>query len=471
MKHRGLIILTIAVAGAFFRGPGTAAVSAEPVTLSLDAVSFRYDADSALVEAAFSIPRRQAVYVRTPEGVYQWSGVFGLAVRSGDSTVTERQWRSQNTLSDTAGVREDLDFTDVIRILLKPGSYRAVLTFRDDQARDRTAETAAELIVPDYPDDRPCLSQIRLASKVTANFQEREHPFFKNSLQVVPNPKPVFSEESPFLYFYAELYGLAGLAADSGYTLETVVQTRSGASVPDVEPGRRTRTAPAESAVEWGAVRVGSLPGGSYRLAARLLNRAGETLDERTVPFFVYRPGEDASVDPAATALQLYLASEFGGMGEAELDAEFERANYLMRKNERKEFKGLTDTAAKGRWLFEFWRKLDSEPRTLVNETRLDYLRRIQTANERYRSFREEGWKTDRGRVFLLYGDPTSSMAYPNEQGMRPYEVWYYDELESGVQFVFVDFNMDREYRLVHSNKRGEIANKSWKDMARTGQY
>ncbi len=194
-------------------------------------------------------------------------------------------------------------------------------------------------------------------------------------------------------------------------------------------------------------------------------------LDERTVPFFVYNPGEDASADPAASALQLYLASEFGGMGEAELDAEFERATVLMRKNERKEFNGLTDAAAKGRWLFEFWRKLDSEPRTIVNETRLDYLRRIQIANQRYRSFREEGWKTDRGRVFLLYGDPTSSMAYPNEQGMRPYEVWYYDELESGVQFVFVDFNMDREYRLVHSNKRGEISNNGWKDMARTGQY
>ncbi len=270
MKRKGLIILTLAAAGVFVSGPETAAYSAAPVTLSLDAVSFRYDADSALVEAAFSIPRRQAVYVRTKENVFKWSGVFDLAIRSGDSTVTERQWRSENTLADTAGLREDLDFTDVIRFLLKPGVYRAVLTFRDDQAGDRTAETAADMIVPEYPDDRPCLSQIRLATKVTANFQEHNHPFFKNSLQVVPNPKPVFSENSPFLYFYTELYGLTGLAADSGYTLETVVQSRSGAAVPDMEPGRRMRPAPAESAVEWGAVRVGLLPGGSYRLAVRL---------------------------------------------------------------------------------------------------------------------------------------------------------------------------------------------------------
>lgn len=452
-------------------GPEAAAYSAEPVTLSLDLVSFRYEADSALVEAAFSIPRRQAVYVRTEENVFKWSGVFDLAIRSGDSIVTERQWRSENTLADTAGLREDLDFTDVIRFLLKPGFYRAVLTFRDDQAGPRIAETAVELIVPDYPDNRPCLSQIRLASKVTADFQERSHPFFKNSLQVVPNPKPVFSEESPFLYFYTELYGLTGLAADSGYILETAVQTRSGAAVPDVETGRRIRNRSEESAVEWGAIRVGLLPGGSYRLAVRLLDRTGAILDERTVPFFVYRPGEDLSSDPAASPLQMYLASEFGGMGEAELDAEFERASYLMRKNEGKQFRRLKDAAAKGQWLFEFWRKIDSDPRTLVNEKRLDYLRRIQIANQRYRSFQNEGWKTDRGRVFLLYGDPTSSMAYPNEQGMRPYEVWYYDEIESGVQFVFVEFNMDREYRLVHSNKRGELANDNWQDMARKGQF
>ncbi len=457
---------------AVLSGYARAAVSpAEPVTLSLDAVSFRYSADSALVEAAFSIPRRQAVYVRTPEGVFKWSGVFDLAVRSGDSTVTERRWRSENTLADTAGLRGDLDFTDVIRLLIKPGFYRAVLTFRDDQDLDRVAETAVDMIVPDYPESRPCLSQIRLASRVTPNFQEREHPFFKNSLQVVPNPKPVYSEGSPFLYFYTELYGLTGLAADSGYTIETVVQTRSGAAVPDVEPLRRVRPAPAESAVEWGAIRVGLLPGGSYCLVVRLLSHGGVQLDERTAFFFVYQPGAEASAEPAATPLQLYLASEFGDMDEAELDGEFERATVLMRKNERKEYHSLKDAAAKGRWLFEFWRKLDSEPRTLVNETRLDYLRRIQIANQRYRSFTNEGWRTDRGRVFLLYGDPSSSMAYPNEQGMRPYEVWYFDEIESGVEFVFVDFNMDREYRLVHSNKRGEIANNDWKDMARTGQF
>jgi GWxTD domain-containing protein len=459
--------LTASAAG----GPAVSADRPEAVTLSIDAVSFRYNADSALVEVAFSIPRRQAVYIRTPEGVYKWSGGFDLSIRSGDSLLSERQWRSEDTLADTSGIRKNLDFTDVIRFLLKPGSYKAVLNYRDGQAEEWRGEAEADLIVPDYPEDRPCLSQVRLASKVTANFQERNHPFFKNSLQVVPNPKPVYSEESPFLYYYAELYGLTGLAADSGYVLETAVQTRSGAACRDVEPGRKVRAVSGESAVEWGAVRVGLLPNGSYRLVMRLLRHDGAPLDERTAVFFVYRPGAEGSADPAANPLQLYLSSEFGGMGEAELNDEFEHATYLMRKNERKEFKALSGEAAKGRWLFEFWRKLDSDPRTLVNETRLDYLRRIQIANQRYRSFQNEGWETERGRVFLLYGDPTSTMSYPNEQGMRPYEVWYYDEIESGVQFVFVDFNMDREFRLVHSNKRGELANQNWQDMARKGQF
>jgi GWxTD domain-containing protein len=456
-----------------FLAAGTATAGRpDPVTLTMDAVSFRYDGEKALVEIAYSFPRRQAVYVRTPEGGYRWSGVFDLSVRSGDSLVSEKQWRNENTLTDTTGLREDLDFTDVIRFLLAPGPYRAVLTYRDGQAEEVRGETAVDLTVSEYAPGRPSLSQLRLAAKVTVNFQDRNHPFFKNSLQVVPNPKPIYSEKSPFLYFYAELYGLQGLAPDSGYVLVTAVQTRSGGACAEVEPLRKVRSAPNESAVEWGAVRVGLLPTGSYRLAVRLLRPDGTPLDERTASFFVYQP-ETAGVQAGSSANpdQLYLSSEFGGMGEAELDDEFEHASYLMRKNERKEYHALADVPAKGKWLFEFWRKLDSDPRTLENEARLDYLRRIRIANQRYRSFGSEGWKTDRGRVYLMYGDPTSSMAYPNEQGMRPYEIWNYDEIESGVEFVFVEFNMDKDYRLVHSSKRGEIANNNWKDMAKRGAF
>lgn len=112
--------------------------------------------------------------------------------------------------------------------------------------------------------------------------------------------------------------------------------------------------------------------------------------------------------------------------------------------------------------MIDFWKIRDTNPVTPENEFFKDYLNRIEIANQRYSAMGRTGWKTDRGRVYLLYGEPSEVERYPNQLESRPYEIWRYNELEGGVYFVFADITGFSDYLLVHSTKRGEMRDDNW---------
>jgi len=73
-----------------------------------------------------------------------------------------------------------------------------------------------------------------------------------------------------------------------------------------------------------------------------------------------------------------------------------------------------------------------------------------------------EGYRTDRGRVYIMYGPPDDNERHPNESDMRPYEIWSYHNIQGGVIFVFVQRSSTSEYELVHSTHRNELHDENW---------
>ena len=93
----------------------------------------------------------------------------------------------------------------------------------------------------------------------------------------------------------------------------------------------------------------------------------------------------------------------------------------------------------------EFWRRRDPTPNTEQNELMDEYYLRVEYANENF-STNRDGWETDRGRIYILYGEPTDIERHPFEINSKPYEVWYYDHLNR--RFVFVDYTGFGDYEL-----------------------
>jgi GWxTD domain-containing protein len=97
----------------------------------------------------------------------------------------------------------------------------------------------------------------------------------------------------------------------------------------------------------------------------------------------------------------------------------------------------------------QFWQKRDPSPETPVNELKIEFFRRVDFAN---RNFTElitgrEGWKTDRGRVYIKNGAPTEVEKHVTEINQPHAEIWYYAKLNQ--RYIFTDRNGTGQYRLV----------------------
>jgi len=129
-------------------------------------------------------------------------------------------------------------------------------------------------------------------------------------------------------------------------------------------------------------------------------------------------------------------------------DAEFiSTVRYIITSQERKAF--LEAAAAEKPGLIEeFWKRRDPDPYTEENEFKIEYLSRIERANEMFHGEGRAGWLTDRGRIFILFGPPLDRVINPPSLGSRIErcsEVWYYGQFP----VVFADHNCNGNFELV----------------------
>jgi len=105
----------------------------------------------------------------------------------------------------------------------------------------------------------------------------------------------------------------------------------------------------------------------------------------------------------------------------------------------------------------DFWKEKDPTPGTPQNELMEKYYGRINHVNNVFTSLFKEGWRTDMGMIFIIYGEPDHIENHPFELSEKPSEIWYYYSLSR--TFGFVDEIGTGEYRLQfpYDGKRGFI--------------
>lgn len=136
---------------------------------------------------------------------------------------------------------------------------------------------------------------------------------------------------------------------------------------------------------------------------------------------------------------------------------------YILLPEEREVFGHLGTEQEREQFVEQFWLRRDPNPDTIENEYREEHYRRIAYANERFASG-IPGWKSDRGRIYIMHGPPDEIESYPAggmyerlpEEGggstsVYPFERWRYRYLEgvgSDIILEFVDVSGSGEYRL-----------------------
>jgi GWxTD domain-containing protein len=139
---------------------------------------------------------------------------------------------------------------------------------------------------------------------------------------------------------------------------------------------------------------------------------------------------------------------------------------YIITDEERKAFKKLQTDEERERFIEEFWRRRDPDPDTDENEFKEEYYERVAYANEHFASG-IPGWKSDRGRIWIMYGKPDERETHPmggqydrpsyeggGSTSTYPFETWFYRYLAgvgSGVEIEFVDPTGSGEYRIARN--------------------
>lgn len=96
-----------------------------------------------------------------------------------------------------------------------------------------------------------------------------------------------------------------------------------------------------------------------------------------------------------------------------------------------------------------FWSRRDPNPDTEENELMIEYYRRINFSNENFSATGVQGWLTDRGRIYVKFGQPDEVERHPFEAGSYPYVIWRYYSVRK--TFLFVDRSGFGDYEL-HPN-------------------
>ena len=140
-----------------------------------------------------------------------------------------------------------------------------------------------------------------------------------------------------------------------------------------------------------------------------------------------------------------------------------EDVRYIITPEEEQAFKLLGTDEERDEFIEQFWLRRDPTPDTEENEFREEHYRRIQYANEHFAAG-IPGWRTDRGRIYIVWGPPDeieshpSGGSYQREQSEGggststfPFERWRYRYLEgigNEVIIEFVDTCMCNDYHI-----------------------
>jgi GWxTD domain-containing protein len=276
-------------------------------------------------------------------------------------------------------------------------------------------------------------------------------------LFVQTSGRPTLTPQQSDLAYYVELYA----ARPESVTVTARVLGDGGAVVIAAQP--QVVAVGAGGGVTYGVLSLAGLPQGKYRLEVGLKS---DSMVTRSSGFAMGGFDTEGNIELVADAAPQDVFSE---KTEAGLDSMYSPLVYLMNAQESGEYSTLT-LDGKRRWLRQFWAKRNPTPGGDRNASMDQYYARIRDAETKFReggASATPGWRTERGKIYVLYGPPDEELERHSSGSTNPYEVWKYTR-ERALKFVFMDLTRFGHYALIYTNDRHEQSRPDWQDLLGT---
>ena len=377
--------------------------------------------------------------------VYQELEVEQLAADSAGRAYFVTQLALVNAAGDTTAADEWASRPDWARgrrlvnqtvLPVDPGSYRLEVLVTD-MHNGLQGRVSRDLEV----DLLEGISQIELARAVIPSGAGSQNRLLKGGMLVYPAAEGRFMLPAhPLVYVYAEIYGQAGNRIHQRTTLLS-----PDGSMLFARPWRAMDIPEAGNAVGlMDSISLGAARNpGVYSVEVAVAS-GEDTLRTRK---------------PLAIGFQQQEGEQPGPSAGADAERRIEEMRWILDRQERELLESLESEDDRAAFYDEFW--------AASPEQRRQFELRCEEA-ERFGNQFTAGWRTDRGRVTIVYGSPDDVERETFSTDALPHEIWYYDS--GNEQFVFVDRTGDGVYEQIHSTVDGEVSYDDWEEMLRQVQ-
>jgi GWxTD domain-containing protein len=448
MKLKTIIFVILSAASIFAQ---------TEIGFDFDYARFKYN-DKIYCEIYYSI-NQSNLTVFKKDDTESVSAYITIKFTNTDSNkvVVRKKYQVNSSAADGNSAGKNL--LGVLGFLINEGNYIIDIKASDFVDTNKSKSYSERINVKSFDNGKTAVSDIQFASRIINESVNKNSVFYKNTMEVFPHPVNVYGQNYPILFYYSELYNLQSDTSKGDLILNSQIIDSKGKKVFEKSKSVSRKN---NEVVEVGAVNISKFISGSYTFLLNIYNQKSQKGLVSSKKFYVYNPSVVDSMLKEKKNNMGVESSEFAVLSEEECDEMFVSAQYIATGNEIDKFRKLSGAESKREFLFQFWKIRDSDTSTPENEFKNEYNRRINHVEMKYRSFNKRGVKTDRGRVYLIYGEPDEIELHPNDYDKKPYEIWYYNSIEGGVYFVFGDLAGYSDYELIHSTKRGEMRDDNW---------
>ncbi|MDD3730960.1 MAG: GWxTD domain-containing protein [candidate division Zixibacteria bacterium] len=347
-----------------------------------------------------------------------------ITVNDNNNAVVASDTKNRNIIvPDEEKTRSRTDFrTSQVNFDLPPGKYKVAVIVRDRYS-EKSYSTGFDVKLRNHYEPTPQLSDIEFIRTVEA-LKEETGVFDKGNLVVIPSVGRSFGgDDNVKMRYYFEIY--RGEDTTENVDIETKIRKKNGSMVYR-DTLNNILKGPLEMQLR--EISLEDFAPGQYELEVYMRGRRNKKLDERKETFTVQ------------WSLRGLLRHDF--------NTAIEQLAIIAQPGQVEKMKKIESEEERLKAFNEFWKALDNTPETPRNEFQVEFYRRINFANQHFKSFRHEGWRTDRGRILIKYGEPDEIDDVPMSLTSPPYQIWHYYKIGAYRKFTFLDLNEDGEYRL-----------------------
>ncbi len=441
------------------------ALNSLAVRVFIDHQSFYSPETGPYLEVVFSFEGKSMKSIKNSEGLYVAQSKCNVILSQGNKVIRFAKFTASSTpnLLPTAP-----DFMSVERFPLTDGTYQMEIEITDAIDSSAAPLKHTETIEITHLSEGCFFSEIAFVSAFTSTIQE--NAFSKAGYDLIPYVSNYYPSSLNGLILYAELYNsrkLLGKKISFAYSICITDALQN-----EVPNTKRIIRAEAEEVLPLiQTLDISNLISGDYKVKLEMLDREGKVVCTQFRDFFrnkilesTYTP--PTSIDISNTFAARYIKSD-------SLYAHIQSCLPIAESVERNTINNIlsnADLQTRQSFMYTFWyRRNSTNPEKAWN----DYYQDVRAVQKEFGTKIKAGWQTDRGRVYLQYGKPSTRIIRNNNPNYWPFEIWHYYTTNTGLRdrrILFYNTSLNYDMELLHSDIPTETKNYDWKNLVRSRQ-